>query len=68
MHGHEIFDFQVFFRESVSPKPLSIPLRPFRIFSQLNATSGNDDKFFTPGVVDTSGKFAISVVDTGGAP
>jgi hypothetical protein len=28
---HEIFDFR-FFRESVSPKPLSIPLGLFRIF------------------------------------
>jgi hypothetical protein len=28
---HEIFDFK-FFHESVSPKPLSIPLGPFEIF------------------------------------
>jgi hypothetical protein len=31
---HEIFDFW-FFHESVSPKPLSIPLRPFQIFSKI---------------------------------
>jgi hypothetical protein len=31
---HEIFDFW-FFHESVSPKPLSIPLGPFRIFSKI---------------------------------
>jgi hypothetical protein len=29
---HEIFDFR-FFHESVSPKPLSLPLGPFQIFS-----------------------------------
>jgi hypothetical protein len=32
--NHEIFDFR-FFYESVSPKPLSIPLGPFRIFSKI---------------------------------
>ncbi len=31
---HEIFDFRIFFRKSVSPGPLSIPLGPFRIFSK----------------------------------
>jgi hypothetical protein len=31
---HEIFCFW-FFYESVSPKPLSIPLGPFRIFSKI---------------------------------
>jgi hypothetical protein len=31
---HEIFDFW-FFHESVSPKHLSMPLRPFRIFSKI---------------------------------
>ncbi len=29
---HEIFNFSGFFRESVSPKPLSIPSGPFQIF------------------------------------
>jgi hypothetical protein len=32
---HEIFDFCFFFHESVSPKPLSIPIEPFRIFSKI---------------------------------
>jgi hypothetical protein len=31
---HEIFDFW-FFHESVSPRPLSIPIGPFRIFRKL---------------------------------
>ncbi len=48
---HEIFDFR-FFYESVSPKPLSILLGPFRFeFST------------TP-----PAKFAAGVVDTGRAP
>ncbi len=29
------FRLMVFFHESVSPKPLSIPLGPFRIFSKI---------------------------------
>ncbi len=32
---HEIFDFWFFFHEPVSPKHLSIPLRPFQIFSKI---------------------------------
>jgi hypothetical protein len=31
---HEIFDFW-FFHESVSPKPVSVPLGPFRIFLKI---------------------------------
>jgi hypothetical protein len=31
---HEIFDYRFFFHESVSPKPLRIPFRSFRIFSK----------------------------------
>ncbi len=50
------FRLQVFFHETVSPRPLSsIPLWPFR------------GSRFT-GVVDTGGKFATGVIDTGGAP
>jgi hypothetical protein len=45
----------VFFLESVSPKPLIIPLGSFRIYRQ-----------FATGVVDTGGKFAAGIVDTGG--
>ena len=45
----------VFFLESVSPKPLIIPLGSFQIYRQ-----------FATGVVDTGGKFAAGIVDTGG--
>ncbi len=44
-----------FFLESVSPKPLIIPLGPFRIFSKIRGEIRNS-------------KFATGVVDTGGAP
>ncbi len=37
---HEIFDFK-FFHESVSPKPLSIPLGPFRICSKICGNIGS---------------------------
>jgi hypothetical protein len=33
---HDIFDFWFFFHESVSPKPLRIPLGPFRIFLKIS--------------------------------
>ncbi len=62
---HEIFDFKFFFRESVSPRPPSIPLKPFWIFSKIRGdirelmfiTVVNDtgDKLFS-GVNDTSEK------------
>ncbi len=29
------FQYQIFFHKSVSPRPLSIPLGPFRIFSKI---------------------------------
>ncbi len=74
---HDIFDFW-FFHESVSPKPLSIPLGPFRIFSKIHGDIRSSRlppvsttlailvvKFAT-GVVDTGGKFAAAVVDFGG--
>ena len=68
----------VFFHESVSLKPLSIPIGPFRMFSKIrgdirssrfatgvNNTRGTGGKIAV-GVVDTGGKFAAGVVDTGG--
>jgi hypothetical protein len=73
---NEIFDFW-FFHESVSPKPLSISLGLFQIFSKIRGdirssrcTTGVVDTGgkFAAGVVDTGGKFAAGVVDTGGAP
>ncbi len=66
----------VFFRESVSPQPQSIPLGPFRFFfsricgdiRKLRCTTGINDtggKFAT-GVNDTDGKIAAGSNDTGG--
>jgi hypothetical protein len=49
---HEIFA-SGFFLESVSPKPLSIPLGPFRIFSKIRGDT-------------RSSRFATDVNDTGG--
>ncbi len=51
---HEIFDFR-FFHESVSPKHLSIPLRPFRNFSKI--LGGIRGSRCTTGVNDTGGKW-----------
>ncbi len=51
---HKVFDFW-FFHESVFPKPLSIPLGPFRTFSKLHGDIRSSR--FTTGVVDTSGKW-----------
>ena len=66
----------VFFHESVSPKPVSIPLGPFRFFSKIRVNIRSST--CTTGVVDTGGisttqeelvaKFATGVVDTGGKP
>ncbi len=42
----------VFFHESVSPQPRSIPLEPFQIFSKIR------------GDIDIGGKFATNVNDT----
>jgi hypothetical protein len=60
---HEIFCFW-FFHESVSPKPLSIPLGPFRIFSEIRGDIRSSR--LTTGINDTGGKFATGVDDTGG--
>jgi hypothetical protein len=43
-----------FLHESVSPKPLSIPLGPFRIFSKIRGDIRCPR--FATGVVDTGGK------------
>ncbi len=45
------------------PQPQSIPLGPFRIFSNIRGDIRNSR--CTTGINDTGGKFA-SVVDTGG--
>jgi hypothetical protein len=51
---HEIFDFWLF-HESVSPKPLGIPLWPYRFFSKI--------------CVDIrSSRCTTGVIDTGGVP
>jgi hypothetical protein len=42
---HEIFDFKLF-HESVSPGPLSNPVRPFRIFSKIRWNISNNNYFF----------------------
>ncbi len=64
-----------FFHESVSPKPLSIALGPFRFFSKIRGdirssrlTTGISDTGgkFAPGVNDTGGKIAAGINDTGG--
>jgi hypothetical protein len=47
---HEVFDFR-FFHESVSPKPLSILLEPFQIFSKFRGYIRSPS--CTIGVVDT---------------
>jgi hypothetical protein len=75
---HFIFVHSAKSHESVSPQPQSIPLRPLRNFSKIrgdirksrlttgiNDTGGKSSTIFAS-VVDTSGKFAASVVDTGG--
>ena len=69
---HEIF-YLSFLHESVSPRPPSIPLGPFRIFSKIRGdicelmfiTGVNDtaEKLFS-GVNDTSEKFIPGVLVT----
>ncbi len=68
------FSTSGFFHESVSPRPPSIPLEPFWIFSKIRGdicelllvTWVNDtrNKLFS-GVNDTGEKFIAGVVDTG---
>jgi hypothetical protein len=48
------FSTSGFFRESVSPKPLSIPLGSFRIFSKIRGDIRSSR--FATGVSDTGGK------------
>jgi hypothetical protein len=74
---HEIFCFW-FFHESVSPQPQSIPLGPFQIFSKIrgdirksrcttvSTTPAADFATNFTSFIDTGGKFATSVNDTGG--
>ncbi len=50
---HEIIDFW-FFQKSIFPKPLSIPLGSFRIFSKIRG--GIPSSRFAAGVNDTGGK------------
>jgi hypothetical protein len=50
---HEIFDFW-FFHGSVSPKPISIPIGSFRIFSKIRGDIRCSR--FASGVNDTGGK------------
>jgi hypothetical protein len=56
---HEIFDFY-FFHESVSPKPPSIPLRPFQIFSKICGDVRSSR--CTTCVVDTGSKWKKSSI------
>ncbi len=60
------FSTSGFFHEPVSPKHLSIPIRPFRIFSKIRGDVCGSR--CTTGVIDTDGKFATGVVGTSGAP
>jgi hypothetical protein len=53
---HEIFCF-LFFYESVSPQPQSVPLGPFRIFSKIRGDIRKSR--CTTGVNDTGGKFCL---------
>ena len=50
---HEIFDFR-FFYESESPRPPSIPLGPFQIFSRIRGDIR--EWMFVSGVNDTGEK------------
>jgi hypothetical protein len=59
---HEIFCIW-FFHESVSPKPLSIPLGPFRIFSKIRGDIRSSR--LTTAINDTGGKISTGINDTG---
>ncbi len=56
-------DFK-FFYESVSPKPLSILLGPFRIFSKICRDISSLRCKFAAGIIDTSAKFATAINNT----
>ena len=56
----------VFFLESVSPKPLIIPLGSFQIYRQFATGVADTGGKFATGVVDTGGKFATGINDTSG--
>ncbi len=60
---HEIFDLSFFFHESVSPRPPSIPLGPFWIFSKIRGDIR--ELMFITGVNDTGEKLFSCVNDTG---
>jgi hypothetical protein len=53
-------DFRLFYHKSVSPKHLSVPLRPFQIFSNICADIRDSRR--TTGVVDTGGKWKKSSI------
>jgi hypothetical protein len=53
-----------FFHESVSPKPLSIPLGPFQIFLKIRGDIRSSR--LTIGISDTGGKFATGINGTSG--
>ncbi len=59
------FSTSGFFHKSVSPKPLSIHLGPFRCLQVHFKVSAA--WYVAAEVIDTDGKFAAGVVDTGGA-
>jgi hypothetical protein len=54
------FRLLVFFNESVSPKPLSIPIGSFQIFSKIRGDIRSSR--FAPGVNDTGGKYKKSSI------
>ncbi len=51
------FSTSGFFQESVSPKPLSIPLGQFQIFSKVAERGDIHSSRCTTGVVDAGGKW-----------
>ncbi len=59
---HEIFELR-FFHESVSSRPISIPLGPFWIFSKIRGDIR--ELMFIAGVNDTGEKLFSGVNDTG---
>ncbi len=54
------FSTSGFFHKSVSPKLLSVPLGPFRFFSEIRGDIRSSR--FTTGVVDTGGKWKKSSI------